>query len=114
MTAGEKKLKGYPDNWEQIVAELRERHGMKCERCKHVHDPEAGYCLTVHHLNNNPRDNADYNLCLLCQRCHLSIQGRVKMDQMFMPEIIPVSDWFKPHLDGYLKAQRERLTTESP
>jgi len=106
MTTTEKKLKGYPDNWELLVAQLRERFGMKCERCGHEHDPAGGYCLTVHHLDGNPRNNADWNLALLDQRCHLAIQGRIKMDQMFFEELMPVSGWFKPHYEGYLKSKR--------
>lgn len=108
MTSAEKKRKGYPDNWEQLVTQLRERFGMKCERCKREHDPESGYCLTVHHLDNNPRNNADWNLALLCQRCHLAIQGRVTMNQDFWEQMLPVSDWFKPHYEGYKSSLKQR------
>lgn len=43
----------------------------------------------------------DWNLAGLCQRCHLRIQGRVFLPQSYMLEH---SDWFKPHLEGYLKS----------
>jgi hypothetical protein len=50
--------------------------------------------LTVHHLTNRKADCRWGNLAALCQRCHLAIQGKVKMDQVFPFEH---SEWFKPH-----------------
>lgn len=58
----------------------------------------------MHHLDGNKANCADWNLAALCQRCHLRIQGRVKMDQGFMEAILPVSEWFRPHLAGYLNS----------
>jgi len=97
--------KGYPPDWKQIALRIKEAAGWKCERCGAYHDPKAGYCLTVHHLDGNPANCADWNLAALDQRCHLAIQGRVKMDQMFFDQILTVSDWFKPHLEGYLRSR---------
>lgn len=48
------------------------------------------------------------NCAVLCQRCHLKIQGRVKMDQLFFLEILPVSNWFKPHYEGYLNSLKAK------
>ena len=62
----------------------------------------TGYVLTVHHLDGNKANCADWNLAALCQRCHLKIQGRVKMEQLFMLEILPLSSWFQPHYEGFL------------
>ena len=95
---------GYPENWSEIAGRIKESAGFKCERCGHKHDPASGYCLTVHHLTMEKSNCNDWNLAALCQRCHLKIQGRVKMDQLFFDEILAVSDWFRPHLDGYLKS----------
>ena len=95
----------YPDNWKEIATALKERHGWKCERCGHAHEVETGYVLTVHHLDGNPSNCEDWNLAALCQRCHLRIQGRVRMDQMFFADILDVSPWFRPHLEGYLKSK---------
>jgi hypothetical protein len=61
--------------------------------------------LTVHHLDGNPANCADWNLAALCQRCHLKIQGRVRMAQGFFAEILDVAEWFKPHLEGYRRAK---------
>lgn len=91
----------YPPDWDQIARRIKDRAKWQCERCKHPNDHKTGHVLTVHHLDGNKANCADWNLAALCQRCHLSIQGRVKMDQMFFPEILDVADWFKPHLKGY-------------
>ena len=60
--------------------------------------------VTVHHLDGNKSNCADWNLAALCQRCHLKIQGRVKMDQLFFLEVLTISPWFKPHYEGYLES----------
>lgn len=92
----------YPDNWKEIATALKEAHNWTCVRCSHPHDPKAGYCLTVHHLDLNPSNNAWYNLAPLCQRCHLSIQSRVVMERVWMLEH---SAWFKPYVAGFYAAR---------
>ena len=62
--------------------------------------------LTVHHLDGNKMNCESWNLAALCQKCHLTIQGRVKMDQMFFAELLDVSEWFKPHLEGYYASRK--------
>jgi hypothetical protein len=57
--------------------------------------------LTVHHLNGDKRDCRWWNLASLCQRCHLTIQGRVRMEQVYPHEH---SEWFKPYAAGYYAA----------
>jgi hypothetical protein len=99
------KTTGYPKDWKEIATRIKADANWKCERCKHPNDRGTGHVLTVHHLDGNKHNCADWNLAALCQRCHLAIQGRVKMDQMFFVEILDVSEWFKPHLTGYLHAK---------
>jgi len=67
--------------------------------------------LTVHHLNGNKADCRWFNLAPLCQRCHLSVQGRVVMERAFFLEH---SDWMKPHAAGFYadKYLGETLTRE--
>jgi 5-methylcytosine-specific restriction endonuclease McrA len=92
----------YPPQWTKEFRDaIRAKAGNKCERCGHPHDPENGYCLTVHHLDNNKSNIEEWNLAALCQRCHLTIQGRVNLAQGWM---FDHSDWFRPHLEGYLKS----------
>jgi hypothetical protein len=54
--------------------------------------------LTVHHLDGNKANCRWWNLAALCQRCHLTIQGRVRMERVYP---WPHSDWFKPYVAGY-------------
>lgn len=57
--------------------------------------------LTVHHLNGVKGDLRWWNLAALCQRCHLTVQGRVVMDRVWPWEH---SDWFKPYAAGWYAA----------
>lgn len=97
--------KGYPKDWKDIANRIKANSGWMCERCFHPNDPKSGHTLTVHHLDGNKSNCEDWNLAALCQRCHLAIQGRVKMDQIFFLDILPVSGWFKPHLEGFMKSK---------
>lgn len=54
--------------------------------------------LTVHHLNGIKYDCRWWNLVSLCQRCHLTIQGKVYMER---PWVKPHSEWFKPFVAGF-------------
>lgn len=67
--------------------------------------------LTVHHLNGNKLDCRWWNLTSLCQRCHLQIQGRVHMEQVYP---YPHTPWFRPYAAGYYAATYlgEDLTRE--
>ena len=60
---------------------------------------EAKYrILTVHHLDGNKWNLLWWNLAALCQRCHLQVQNKVKMEQVYPFEH---SEWFKPFAAGY-------------
>ena len=93
-----KSKSAYPDNWPEIAQKVKDEAGWKCVRCEHPHDPENGYCLTVHHLDLNPQNCEWWNIPALCQRCHLSIQGRVIMER---PWLFEHTEWFKPYVAGY-------------
>lgn len=54
--------------------------------------------LTVHHLDGDKSNLRWWNLCALCQRCHLQIQGKVVMERIYPHEH---SEWFKPFVAGY-------------
>ena len=88
----------YPENWKEIADQVKEEAGWCCIRCGHEHDPLAGYCLTVHHLDMNPANCEWWNLVALCQRCHLQVQAKVVMSRIWMFEH---SGWFKPYVAGY-------------
>lgn len=54
--------------------------------------------LTVHHLDGDKANCRWWNLAALCQVCHLSVQGRVEMRQLWM---LQHSEWFKPYAAGW-------------
>lgn len=71
------KIEGeYPTNWPEIAKDIKDESGWICEHCGHPHDPASGRGLTVHHLNGDKSNCRRENLVVLCQKCHLSIQGR--------------------------------------
>jgi 5-methylcytosine-specific restriction endonuclease McrA len=96
------RFKGeYPPDWDAIQLKVKQRANWQCERCFRVNDSEHGYTLTVHHLDNDKSNCEDWNLAALCQRCHLHIQGKVEMSQIWMFEH---TGWMKPHVEGYLNS----------
>jgi 5-methylcytosine-specific restriction endonuclease McrA len=102
-------MNDYPENWDQIAEEVKIEAGYKCERCKHPDDRESGHVLTVHHLDMNKANCLRWNLAALCQRCHLHIQAKVRFEQGMLPGF-EHSDWFKPHLEGYLEWKKNETT----
>lgn len=99
-------MRTYPSNWPEIAEGLKKKFKYCCERCGKYHQPKEGYCLTVHHLDGDKSNCKEWNLACLCQRCHLHIQAKIKMSQLFW-DFIGVSDWFKPHLEGYLRRKKK-------
>ena len=108
MSTRKNKLAAYPPEWKEIATRIKANAGWRCERCQHANDMASGHVLTVHHLDGDKANCEDWNLAALCQRCHLTIQGRVKMEQVFSEIVLPVSPWFKPHLDGYLASLKKQ------
>lgn len=104
--------RGYPINWKALATIVKEENRWKCERCGHHHEPSTGHVLTVHHLDNVKKNCARWNLAALCQKCHLRIQARVVMPQLFMQEILEISDWFRPHLEGYLASLKQKKSVD--
>jgi 5-methylcytosine-specific restriction endonuclease McrA len=96
----------YPADWPDIAKRIKDAAGWKCQRCDHPHDIESGHVLTVHHLDGDKSNCASWNLAALCQRCHLSVQGRVNMAQGYLFEH---AEWMRPFVEGRKKAME---TTE--
>jgi hypothetical protein len=93
----------FTDEWHALpVADLIDGGGTAGDLVSNLEVPmfvEAQWrILTVHHLNGNKADCRWWNLASLCQRCHLTIQGRVLMERVWPWEH---SDWFKPYVAGY-------------
>jgi hypothetical protein len=88
-----------------VAADLFRAHKNRCA-------VEAQWrILTVHHLDGDKPNCRWWNLAALCQRCHLTIQGRVKMHR---PWMLDHSEWFKPYVAGYYAFSKlgEELTRE--
>ena len=49
-------------------------------------------------MDLDPSNNRWWNLLALCQRCHLHIQGKVFIEQIWM---FDHSEWIKPYIAGY-------------
>lgn len=89
---------GYPAEWPEVAKRVKDEAGWCCVRCEAPNSRDGWRILTVHHLDGNKLNLRWWNLAALCQRCHLSIQGKVKMDQTYLYEHSP---WFRPYVAGY-------------
>ena len=113
----------YPADWPRLAEEAKARAGWRCERCRHpaegpwrvfgnpsLASPCDALCrhprdgrqrvLTVHHLDFDKANCAPWNLAVLCQVCHLAVQGRGPITQL--PFEALMEDWLRPHLEGLL------------
>lgn len=54
--------------------------------------------LTCHHFDGDKSNCEWWNLLVLCQRCHLTIQGSVKPE---IPYFLEHSAWAKPYIAGF-------------
>ena len=88
----------YPADWPEIARAVKDAAGWHCIRCGRVHDSASGHTLTVHHLDMDPSNCRWWNLAALCQRCHLQIQNKVRMQQRWMLEH---REWFKPYAAAF-------------
>jgi len=71
----------YHPEWETVSRYVRELFNYHCARCdkdcrKTKH---AQMVLQVHHIDENPANNAFENLIPLCASCHLKIEGEARL-----------------------------------
>jgi 5-methylcytosine-specific restriction endonuclease McrA len=88
----------YPLDWPEIARKIKIAANWKCVRCGASDSRKGWRVLTVHHLDGDPANCRWWNLPALCQRCHLSVQARVVMEQPFVFEH---SAWFRPYAAGF-------------
>lgn len=88
----------YPPDWPEIAKAVKDAAGWCCVRCGAPHSREGWRILTVHHFDGDKANCRWWNLGALCQRCHLAIQGKVKMEQTYL---YPHSEWFRPYVAGF-------------
>ncbi len=91
-------MNDYPPDWLNIATEVKNEAKWLCVRCEHPNEWDTAHVLTVHHLDGDKANCEWWNIPALCQRCHLSIQGRVNMGQGWA---MPHSGWFLPYVAGY-------------
>lgn len=93
---------------------MKQKAGWCCERCGHPHDPRAGYTLTVHHLDGDKQNCRSANLAVLCQRCHLSVQGKFDPRQPEPPEAVQLGLFggMPVPTEGQWEAKRRRQYRE--
>ena len=91
-------MNDYPGDWKAIADRCKDAARRRCIRCDHPHDVESWHVLTVHHLDGDKANCRWWNLAALCQRCHLHIQAKVKMERVWM---FDHSEWFVPYVAGY-------------
>jgi len=107
----------YPVNWKEIAEAVRRQANYRCVRCGHPNDVRGDIpcdkgckleyhesdgkqrVLTVHHIDMNKANCKWWNLAALCQICHLQIQHKLNVNQMWWTSH---SLWFKPYLAGFL------------
>lgn len=102
----------YPADWPLIATATKDAAKWRCIRCDAPHSREGWTILTVHHLDGDKSNCRWWNLLALCQRCHLSIQGRVNPERPWvMAEHTP---WFRPYVAGFyaVKYLGEDLTRD--
>jgi hypothetical protein len=92
---------GYPENWKQIAAEIKQRSGYCCQRCgmqclppgrgyRHLsRRVRSKYTAQVHHRDRQPANNNIDNLVTLCTGCHLFYHqrqnGNISPGQLSLP-----------------------------
>lgn len=59
----------YPEDWEWLKKEIRERDGWRCVRCR-IPEVALPRKLSVHHINRDKSDSDWSNLVSLCNSCH--------------------------------------------
>jgi 5-methylcytosine-specific restriction endonuclease McrA len=97
-------ISGYPENWNQIAAQIKQRSGYCCQRCgmqclppgrgyRHLSRKiRSKYTAQVHHLDRQPSNNNLDNLVALCTGCHLHYhqgqKGNITPGQLSLPLVI--------------------------
>ena len=99
-------ISGYPENWNEIATQIKQRSGYCCQRCgmqclppgrgyRHLsRRVRSKYTAQVHHRDRQPANNNPDNLVALCTGCHLHYhqgqKGNITPGQLSLPlEIEP-------------------------
>lgn len=71
----------YHPEWETVSRYVRELFNYYCSRCAKDcrKTKNSQMVLQVHHIDENPENNALENLIPLCASCHLKIEGEARL-----------------------------------
>lgn len=84
------RQRGYDSTWEKVRA-LKLKDQPLCEVCQKRNRITAA--VLVHHVDSNPRNNADQNLMSVCRHCHDVLHSKIKgCDARGLP-IDPLHPW---------------------
>lgn len=83
------KKSRYPKNWDAIARAIKQKSGWRCAICKESFaevqlelpalKSKKRNGLSVHHIVENPQNNAEINLIALCFVCHLKIEHEARL-----------------------------------
>ena len=71
----------YHPEWDTVSRYVRELFDFYCAKCSKDcrHAKNANSILQVHHIDENPGNNALENLIPLCAACHLKIEKEARL-----------------------------------
>ncbi len=109
----------YDPQWPTISRTVRELFGQRCARCGYEgrgsDTPEER--LQVHHIDENPQNNALENLIPLCARCHLQIEKEARLHAPgadFQLELFHETSYFHQMQEMRHQALRQAKQSPSP
>lgn len=94
----------YPADWSALSKLVKDEAQWRCARCGLGCRPGTmapGLSYGVHHFDGNRGNNARWNLMPTCNRCHLSVQGRVNPAVAILVDPRP---WAMPYISGLYEA----------
>ena len=71
----------YPMEWPIISKAIKDERGWQCEICHVKQGDEPNNNMTVHHKDHSPFNNDPSNLLVVCQKCHLRLEGVYKRNR---------------------------------
>ncbi len=96
----------YHPEWETVSRYVRELFNYHCARCEKDcrKTKNAQMVLQVHHIDENPANNALENLIALCASCHLKIEGEARLHAPYREKQLEL---FEDHT--YMSRMKEML-----
>lgn len=71
----------YPREWPIISHTIKTERGWECEICHITQGTDMRNNITTHHKDHNTFNNAPSNLLVVCQKCHLRLEGVYKRNR---------------------------------